>query len=203
MVTSTFSGSLAPTTRFTEADIDPLFVERWSPRAFLPAPLAPQLVQSLFEAARWAPSASNLQPWLFVYADDAATLEPARGLLKEANRRWAERAPLLVFAFARRINPKTDKPNRLALFDAGAACMSLILQARKLGLHSRSMGGIEHEQVYDVLGVPQGEFESLCAIAVGQRAPRDDLPEDLRERETPSGRSSTREFVFRGAYSRT
>src|SRR5277367_1265614 len=107
--------------RVADADVDPSFVQRWSPRAFLSEPLDPAAVESLFEAARWAPSASNLQPWLFVYADSEALLERVRPIVRDSNRRWADRAPLLVFVFARRHNPKTGDPNHLAAFDTGAA----------------------------------------------------------------------------------
>src|SRR5580692_3789066 len=125
--------------RVADADVDPSFVQRWSPRAFLSEPLDPAAVQSLFEAARWAPSASNLQPWLFVYADDDETLALARPILRNGNRRWADRAPLLVFVFARRSNPTTGEVNRLAAFDTGAAWMSLALQAQKPGLLPHAM----------------------------------------------------------------
>src|SRR4051812_27553391 len=109
--------------RVPEAGVDPSFVERWSPRSFHPEPIDPEAVQALFEAARWSPSASNLQPWLFVYADTEALLERVRPIVRDGNRRWADRAPLLVFIFARRNNPKTGEPNRLAAFDTGAAWM--------------------------------------------------------------------------------
>jgi nitroreductase len=186
--------------RIPGADVDPSFVQRWSPRAFLSEPLDPATVQSLFEAARWAPSASNLQPWLFVYADTEELLERARPIVRDGNRRWADRAPLLVFVFARRANPKTGEPNRLAVFDTGAAWMSLALQASKLGLHTHAMGGIHHDRAYDILGVPVDEFESLCAVAIGKRGPRDDLPEDLQEREAPNHRNHRDEFAHRGAF---
>src|SRR6185295_13197217 len=91
--------------RLAEGDVDPLFIGRWSTRAFSPEPIPKERIASLFEAARWAPSASNLQPWLFVYASDAASLERARALLREPNRRWAGSVPLLIFVFARRLHP--------------------------------------------------------------------------------------------------
>jgi nitroreductase len=188
--------------RIASAEVDPSFVERWSPRAFLAEPLDPATVHSLFEAARWAPSASNLQPWLFVYADSEALLERARPILRDGNRRWADRAPLLVFVFARRHNPKTGEPNRLAVFDTGAAWMSLALQASKLGLHAHAMGGIHQDRAYEILGVPPDQFESLCAIAIGKRGSRDDLPDDLREREAPSERRSREDFAHRGGFRR-
>jgi nitroreductase len=157
-------------------------------------------IATLFEAARWAPSASNLQPWLFVYANRFETLAMARTLLKETNQRWAARAPLLVFVFARKRHPQTGAPIRTAAFDTGAAWQSLALQAHKLGLSARAMGGIHHENAYGVLGVPAEEFESVAGIAIGYPGERETLPADLYEREQPTTRKSTSEFVFEGRY---
>jgi nitroreductase len=187
-----------PSKRTPEADVDDAFVQRWSPRSFSGEPLAPEQVRSLFEAARWAPSASNLQPWLFVYADDEETLALTRPILRNGNRRWADRAPLLVFVFARRSNPTTGELNRLAAFDTGAAWMSLALQAQKLGLVAHAMGGIYPERAHEILGVRSEEYESLCAVAVGMRASPEILPDDLRAREVPSTRKAINEFAVRG-----
>jgi nitroreductase len=189
-------------TRIPDADIDHAFLRRWSSRSFASEPLAPEQIRSLFEAARWAPSASNLQPWLFVYADDEETLSLARPIVRDGNRRWADRAPLLVFVFARRANPNTGDPNRLAAFDTGAAWMSLALQAERLGLVTHAMGGIHHDRAYEVLGVPRDDYESLCAVAVGKRDSPELLPDDLRSRETPSVRRPVGEIALRGSFNR-
>jgi len=188
--------------REPDAEVDMAFVQRWSARSLSTEPLLPSQVKSLFEAARWAPSASNLQPWLFIYADDEATLALARPILRDGNRRWADRAPLLIFLFARRTNPTTGEVNRLAAFDTGAAWMSLALQAHNLGLVAHAMGGIHLVRAYEILGVPSEEYECLCAIAVGRRAAPEHLPDDLRARETPSARKETGEFALRGAFRR-
>lgn len=186
--------------RRPEAEVDPLFLGRWSQRAFSSRPLTKQQIAALFEAARWAPSANNLQPWLFVYAQTPEALEKARTLLKESNQRWASRAPLLIFVFARKKHPETGAPIRTAEFDTGAAWQSLALQAHKLGLTTRAMGGIHHDEVHDALGVPREEFESMVAVAVGYPGDARELPDDLRAKERPSARKSTREFVFEGRY---
>jgi len=188
------------TSRIPEATVDSAFLERWSRRSLSERPLNPELIATLFEAARWAPSASNLQPWLFVYATSAEALAVARPLLKENNQRWASRAPLLIFVFARKRHPETGAPVRTAAFDTGAAWQSLSLQAHKLGLSTRAMGGIHHEQVYGALGVPAEDFESIAAIAVGYPESRESLPEDLQGKEQPTTRKSVREFVFEGRY---
>ncbi len=189
-----------PFSRQPEAEVDELFLERWSRRALSDRPLTAQQISTLFEAARWAPSASNLQPWLFVYANRSETLAAARTLLKETNQRWAARAPVLVFVFARRRHPETGAPLRTAAFDTGAAWQSLALQAQKLGLSTRAMGGIHHELTYEALGVPVEDFESIAGIAIGYPGERDALPPDLLEKEQPNARKSAREFAFEGRY---
>jgi nitroreductase len=188
--------------RLAEADVDPLFIGRWSTRAFSPEPIPKERIASLFEAARWAPSAANLQPWLFVYASDAASLEQARALLREPNRRWAGNVPLLIFVFAQRLHPETREPLRSAAFDTGAAWLSLALQAEKLGLRTHAMGGILHDQTYAALGVPEEEFQSIAAIAVGYPGAASELPADLAAKEAPNARKSQRQFAFAGRYSK-
>ena len=187
--------------RSPEAEVDAQFVERWSRRALSDRPLSTAQIQSLFEAARWAPSANNLQPWLFVYASHPESLARARELLLPTNQRWANRAPLLVFVFARKRHPETLAPLRAAAFDTGAAWQSLALQAHKLGLSTRAMGGIHHDRVYEALGVPALDFESMIGVAVGYPDSRHVLPGDLHEKEQPNARKRTSEFAFEGRYS--
>jgi len=194
--------AVAPSSvRLPEAEVDALFVERWSRRAISEQPLTPEQISTLFEAARWAPSANNFQPWLFVYASTPEALANARTLLVESNQRWAVRAPLLVFVFARKRHPETGAALRTAAFDTGAAWQSLALQAHKLGLSTRAMGGIHHDKVYEALGVPREDFESMIGIAVGYPDERQVLPADLHEKEQPNARKSVREFAFEGRYS--
>lgn len=185
--------------RQAAVDIDPAFVDRWSPRAFDDAPLDDAQVAALFEAARWAPSSSNEQPWVFVYARSTADRARFADLLSGGNRNWAPRAPLLIFLATRRTIARNGRVNRHAGFDAGAAWMSLALQARRLGLHAHAMGGFDQERAYVALGLDPEAHEIMVAIAVGRRAePVDVLPEDLVERERPNGRVETERFVFEG-----
>ncbi len=194
------SSALASISRISEAPAHPQFVQRWSSRAFSPEPLDPQQLRILFEAARWAPSASNAQPWLFIYADQPEELERFRPLLKDSNRRWADRAPVLLFLFARRENK--GAPNRCAQFDTGAAWMSFALEASRLGLRTRAMGGIHHELVYEALSVSKDEYEISCAIALGKPGSTEELHADLREREQPSVRRPLAEIAQRASFSR-
>jgi nitroreductase len=176
-----------------------MFVERWSRRAISPRPLTADTVRTLFEAARWAPSASNSQPWLFVFGDDATTLANLRPVLNDKNQRWATTAPLLIFAFARQLSA-SGKPLPTAQFDTGSAWMSLALQAHALGLVTHAMAGFHHDKVYEATGVPADEYVALAAIAVGYPGEVLLLPEDLRARETPSQRKPSGEFALKGRY---
>ena len=128
--------------RIASADVDPLFINRWSPRSFSDEPLTDAEIASLFEGARWSPSSFNRQPWLFVYETDGPDRELFDSILMEGNRVWASKAPLVGFIFA---ETKSDdgRRNRVAQFDSGAAWMSLALQARSMGLYTHGMGGID------------------------------------------------------------
>lgn len=188
-----------PNPRLAEADVDPAFVDRWSPRAFAEEALDDAQVAALLEAARWAPSSSNEQPWLFIYARRPEERARFTDLLSGGNRDWAGRAPLLIFLAARRVITRNDRPNRHAAFDCGAAWLSLALQARRLGLHAHAMGGFDQERAYGELGLDPEKHELLVAIAVGRRAdPEAVLAPDLQERERPNGRRTAAEFAFEG-----
>jgi nitroreductase len=126
MTSTADSLAAPPAKRVANALVDSQFVERWSPRSLLSDPIDATSIATLFEAARWAPSASNLQPWLFVYADGEELLARFRPIVRDGNRRWADQAHVLAVVFARLNNPKTGEPNRLAVFDAGAAWTAFI-----------------------------------------------------------------------------
>lgn len=174
--------------RRPEWDIDSMFPDRWSPRAFSSEPLSEREIHTLFEAARWAPSCFNEQPWLFVYA---AAPEPRARLLEclvARNRAWACRAPLIMFLLARRRFAANGRENRHAPFDAGAAWMALALQARKLGLYAHAMAGFSQEKAYAALGVDPAEYHVMAAVAVGRLGEAAGLPEDLQAMESPNDR---------------
>jgi len=186
--------------RELEAAVDPMFPERWSPRAFSPDPIPDETLRSLFEAARWAPSCFNEQPWLFLYAAKPADLEAFRQILTERNRLWASKAPVLAFVFARRSFAKNGKPNRWASFDTGAAWMSLALEARRLGLDTHGMGGYDEEKAYELTGVPKSEYEVIAAIAIGRRGDPSTLPPDMAEQEKPNQRKPLASVAIEGAF---
>lgn len=202
MSTPTLAVSQVPATgaRVADAPVAPLFLDRWSRRAFDSRRVAPDVLQSLLEAARWAPSASNSQPWLFIVNDDEESLGRARPLVMARNRVWADRAPLLVFVFARLRHPETGAPLRTGAFDTGAAWFALALQAHQLGLATRAMGGIDHEATYGTFAVPREDFQSMAAVAIGYPGRIEDLPADVATREVPTGRRPSTAFAFRGRY---
>jgi len=186
--------------RVPDARVASMFVDRWSRRALSPTPLGADTVQSLLEAARWAPSSGNSQPWLFVYADDEETLAEARPVLNDANRRWADKAPLLLFVFARRNDVRNGKPLLSGQFDTGSAWMSLALQAHALGLTAHGMLGFHRDKAHEVFGVPSDVYEVMAAIAVAYPGDVDALPEDLKAREQPNSRKPVAEFAFRARF---
>jgi nitroreductase len=182
--------------RTSEAPIDSMFIERWSPRAFSTRPLSDQIVRSLFEAARWAPSCFNAQPWLFAYAVSESGRAKIAGVLVPQNQIWAAKAPLLIIVFARRNFAHNGKPNAWHSFDAGAAWMSLALQAHKLGLVAHAMAGFDPEKAYSALAVDKEQYAAIAAVAVGYHGDPAELPAPLREREVPSGRSAISEKLL-------
>ncbi len=189
------------TTRTPDFPVESIFVHRWSPRAFTLEPIPEEMIHQLFEAARWAPSCFNEQPWRFCYAITPEELVLFRSLLVDANRIWAENAPVLVIAFAKKNFTASGKSNRHALFDTGAAWMSLALQAMKLGLYTHAMAGIQSDKVYEALNIPDSEYEVICAIAIGKIGDPAQLPETLQTREHPSDRKPQTEFIYQGKFS--
>jgi len=182
------------------ADIDSMFTDRWSPRAFRTVPLTETQIDSLFEAARWAPSCFNAQPWLFVYAASEADRARFLPALVEKNRAWAENASLLIYLLCRRNFSHNDQENRHAPFDAGAAWMALALQARKLGLYAHAMAGFSRDKAYEILKAPAAEYDIMAAIAVGHRAEPGILPEPVAAVEKPNERKAREEIARKGSY---
>ncbi len=178
--------------------VDPRFLARWSPRAFADEPVPEADLEALFEAARWAPSSFNEQPWRFVYAAEAEDRQRFLEAILPGNRTWAQDAPVLVYIVAKTTFDRNGDPNRHAWFDTGAAWMSLALQARELGLHTHAMGGIDPAKAAGLLGLPE-DHEVVCAVAIGYRDAPATLPEDLAEQETPvSDRQPLEEIAFEG-----
>jgi nitroreductase len=192
--------------RRADHEIDPLFVNRWSPRAFTDETISEAELHALFEAARWAPSAYNAQPWRFLYARrTTAHWERFLGLLNPVNQSWAGRAAALVVLVSNPVflPPGADKPVTLRShsLDAGAAWGSLALQATRTGWAAHGMGGFDIERAALELNVPDRHQVEL-AIAIGRPGDPSHLSDGLRAREHPSGRRGVLEFVFEGGFVR-
>jgi nitroreductase len=166
-------------------------------------PIALADLLRLFEAARWAPSSGNNQPWRFVYAlRDTPDWERFFGLLVESNRAWCLRAAALVVVLSKEMRETADGKSMLARthsFDAGAAWGSLALQGTLAGLVVHGMQGFDYDRAAVELGVPAG-YSVECMIAVGKHGRVEDLPEKLREREQPNDRRPLAETVFVGRF---
>lgn len=190
--------------RQSEYDIDPQFISRWSPRAFSAETINEETLFSLFEAARWAPSASNSQPWRFVYALRGSTSwDSFLALLNENNQKWAGKASALVVLISKTtfIRQGESEPSHLRnhSFDSGAAWASLAFQAQKSGLRTHAIGGFNRNRAREVLGVPEG-YSVEVAIAIGRQAERASLPPDLQEREQPNQRRPLDKLVAEGRF---
>lgn len=181
-----------------EHSIHELLARRWSPRALDPSrPLTWGEIGSLLEAARWAPSCFNEQPWRYLVFDgsDPAALEEARACLAEGNR-WARLAPVLIISVACDRFSRNDKPNRTAQHDVGLASENLVLQAAAMGLFAHQMAGFSIKRAREVFNIPEG-FTPLAMIAVGHYGRIEDLPEDRREAEVaPRERKPIEEIAF-------
>lgn len=192
-----------PTGRIADHVIDPVFLDRWSPRAFTGEAMPHETLLSLFEAARWAPSAANGQPWRFIYGHrGTAAFDTIHGTLDEGNRRWADKASVLVVIVSQTHRKSADGEMRAAYthaFDTGAAWAYLALQATRAGYHVHGMGGLDRAKAMEALAVPEG-FRVEIAVAIGRIAPKETLPEDLMKRETPSTRKPVEEFVSQGRF---
>ena len=148
--------------------IHELLASRWSPRAFDDRSVETDLLRMLFEAARWAPSSNNEQPWRFIVATKDREADWARlfECLVEGNRRWAFRAPVLVLSIASMHFQYNGRPNRHAFHDTGLATQNLVLQAAVHGLMARQMAGFDLEKTRADLQIPSG-YEPVSMIAIG------------------------------------
>jgi nitroreductase len=181
--------------------IEPLLQRRWSPRAFSPRPVEREVLLSLFEAARWAPSSYNEQPWRYVVAtaENPERLREAQSVLSPGNA-WAASAPVLVCTVAHLAFVRNNKPNRHALHDLGAASENLLLQAVALGLFGHQMAGFDVEKARIVFQIPEG-YEPVAMLALGYPAPWESLTEEQRAYEArPRVRRPIQEFVFDGRF---
>lgn len=185
-----------------DAPIHELLARRWSPRAFAERDVDPAALRSLLEAARWAPSSFNAQPWAFLVATrrDPAEHERLVSVLSEGNRIWAQQAPVLMLSLAQLNFARDGKPNRHAWHDVGLATGHLMIQATAMGLVVHAMAGFSPEKARELYAIPPG-WEPVAALAVGYPGEPGRLPEHLRDRErAPRVRKPIEEFVFTGRW---
>lgn len=186
----------------TSADFESPVLEtiqnRRSRRAYVDKPIEQEKIQSLFEAARWAPSSVNEQPWTYIYAtkDQGELWQKLFETLNENNKTWAQHAPLLILSLARKNFIRNDQPNGSAKYDLGGANAFLSLQATHLGLNVHQMGGYDRQKAKENLNIPD-TYELGVLMAIGYPGEPDMLPEHLKLRElAPRHRFLQEEFVM-------
>ena len=192
--------------RRSDYPINPLFLARWSPRLFTGESISEAQLLRLIEAARWAPSSSNAQPWRFLYAlRDTPAWPKFFGLLNPFNQSWANTASaLIVLVSNTMMTPAgSDKaiPARTHSLDAGAAWMALALEAVHAGWHSHAMAGFDVERAFTELDVPEG-YRVEAAIAIGRKAAPENVPEAMRAREVPNDRLPLAAIAMEGGFRR-
>lgn len=180
-------------------DINEIFVNRWSPRAMSGQEIDEKTLLTLFEAARWAPSANNNQPWRFIYARrNTKHWNTFFNLLAEGNQVWAKDAAVLIVVISK-TTFDNGKPSITHSFDAGAAWVSFALQGSLAGLVVHGMQGFDYDKAKEILHVPDG-YQVEAMIAVGKKGKKEDLPDYLQEREFPSSRKTTAELAMEGSF---
>jgi nitroreductase len=186
----------------TDYPIHELLAKRWSPYAFDQRPVPEGDLHSLFEAARWAPSSYNEQPWSFLVAtrEDAREFERILSCLEEGNQAWAKAAPVLVLAVVSLKFSRSKQDNRAAVHDLGLAAANLVVEATSRGLSVHQMIGILPDKAREVFGIPE-HSEAWTALAIGYKGDPSKLPAGLKERDLmPRNRKPLSQFVFTGKW---
>ncbi|KKR97031.1 MAG: Nitroreductase [candidate division TM6 bacterium GW2011_GWE2_41_16] len=180
--------------------ISDIFLNRWSSRAFSDEPVTNNELMTLFEAARFAPSAYNAQPWRFIYTRKGTPLhDQLINLMVPVNQSWAQQAPVLVVLLSKKSFEHNGKPSQWHSFDAGAAWMSLALQATMSGLNVRAIAGFDQKQARSIMHIPE-DFDIEIMIAIGKPGEKTTLSPELQAREIPSERKTLGEIVFEDGF---
>ena len=188
--------------RTSEYPIDALFLDRWSPRAMSGEPITETELLTLFEAAHWAPSSGNSQPWRFLYGRRDTEHWPLFfDLLNENNKTWCHRAAALIVFISRTTHEQSGRVLVTHSYDTGSAWMSLAYQGWMKGLVVHGMAGFDYARAKTTLNIPD-DFRVEAMAAVGKPGPISVLPEDFQARESPNTRRSINELVFEGQYRR-
>lgn len=186
----------------TQYPIHDLLKQRWSPLAFSDHSVEPEKLASVLEAAKWAASSYNEQPWSFILAtkDNSTEFERLLSCLDQGNLVWAKNAPVLMLSVAKLQFEKNGNENRHAFHDVGQAASNLAVQATALGLYIHQMAGFDVQKARELYGIPEG-YEPVAAIALGYGADAETLPENLQQRElAPRVRKTIESFTFTGSW---
>jgi nitroreductase len=185
--------------RKPEQNINEIFTNRWSPRAMSGQEIDEKTLLTLFEAARWAPSSNNNQPWRFIYARrNTKHWNTFFNLLAEGNQVWAKNAAVLIVVISKNTFD-SGKPARTHSYDTGAAWVNFALQGSLDGLVVHGMQGFDYDKAKEVLRIPDG-YQVEAMIAVGKKGKKEDLPDFLQEQEFPSSRKIIAEFAMEGSF---
>jgi nitroreductase len=181
-------------------EINPLILNRWSPRSMTGEELDEDIMMSLFEAARWAPSSYNNQPWRFIYAKrNTRYWNKLFNLLAEPNKAWTKNAALLVVVVSRKNFEHNEKYSITHQYDAGAAWENLALEASSRGLVTHGMQGFDYEECRIDLEIPDN-FDVMSMVAIGKKGPKENLPSELQNKEFPNNRKPLNEIVMEGTF---
>jgi nitroreductase len=180
--------------------INPLILNRWSPRSMSGEELRDDDVLSLFEAARWAPSSSNNQPWRFIYAKrNTEKWDRLFNLMFEGNKIWTKNAAVLIVVISRKSFEQNEKPSKTYQYKAGATWENLALEAATRGLVAHGMAGFDYEKARKDLDIPDN-FDVMAMIAIGKIGTKENLPQQLQEREHPNDRKPLAEIIMEGQF---
>ncbi len=194
------SNTISENTRRADHNINSIFVNRWSPRSMTGEEIKDDDLMSLFEAARWAPSSFNNQPWRFIYSKRTGSeWSKFLDLLNEGNRIWAKDAGVLVVIISRKNFEYNEKPSITHQFDAGAAWENLALEASIRGIVAHGMQGFDYQKARQNLNIPDN-FDVMAMIAIGKRGPIEKLPPKLQQVEHPNDRKSLKEIIMEGRF---
>lgn len=185
--------------RTTKYLIEDNFLKRFSPRAMSGEKITKDELMTLFEAARWAPSANNIQPWKFIYAtNESPDFEKFLFFLKEHNRDWCKKAGVLIVTISKKTKDDGN-PSITHSFDTGSAWENLALQATSMNLVAHGMAGFDYDMAKKELNIPD-DYSVEMMIAIGKHGKIEDLPEPLHAREKPSDRKPLEKIVFEGKF---
>ena len=187
-------------TRKSNHKINPIILNRWSPRSMSGEEITDEQLMALFEAARWAPSSYNNQPWRFIYAKrNTKHWDAIFNLMGDFNKSWTKNAAALIVIVSKNTFDHDNKPSVTHSFDTGAAWENLALQAEDLGLVSHGMQGFDYGKAKNDLAIPEG-YSVEALVAIGKKGRKEDLPKELQDKEMPSQRKPLKDIMMEGRF---